>query len=124
MASVLKRLVFVTVAAAAAAATQFVMHNNSPLPENNLQYLIKPNPEVIAGVASVIDGDTTEVHGQRIRRTASTRPRASSTAMTPRASMSRHPSTDPTSDMYLYEVEFFAKVGPAPSCQSNWHVGF
>ncbi|MFD1982600.1 thermonuclease family protein [Mesorhizobium newzealandense] len=61
------RLVFVTVAAAAALITQFVVHNSGPLPEINLQNLIKPKPVAIAGVASVIDGDTIEVHGQRIR---------------------------------------------------------
>lgn len=57
----------VTVAAAAALATQFAMHHSGSLPEINLQNLIKPKPMVIAGVASVIDGDTIEVHGQRVR---------------------------------------------------------
>ncbi|RWC54782.1 MAG: thermonuclease family protein [Mesorhizobium sp.] len=61
------RLVFVTVAAFAALVTQFVMHNSGSLPEINLQNLIKPKLVAIAGVASVIDGDTIEVHGQRIR---------------------------------------------------------
>jgi endonuclease YncB( thermonuclease family) len=32
--------------------------------------------EGLTGVASVIDGDTIEVHGQRIRCTASTHPKA------------------------------------------------
>jgi len=67
-ASVPRRLIFVTVAAAAALVTQFAMHNSGPLPEINLQNLIKPKPvEPITGVASVIDGDTIEIHGQRIR---------------------------------------------------------
>lgn len=66
-ASVPLRLVLVTVAAASALVTQFVMHNTGSLPEINLQNLIKPKPAAIAGVASVIDGDTIEVHGQRIR---------------------------------------------------------
>jgi endonuclease YncB( thermonuclease family) len=47
--------------------TQFVIHNSGSLPEINLQKLIRPKPVTIAGVASVIDGDTIEVHGQRIR---------------------------------------------------------
>ncbi|RVC63986.1 MAG: thermonuclease family protein [Mesorhizobium sp.] len=66
-ASVPIRLVLVTVAATAALVTQFVMHNSGSLPEINLQNIIKPKPIAIAGVASVIDGDTIEVHGQRIR---------------------------------------------------------
>lgn len=66
-ASVPLRVVLVTVAAASALVTQFVMHNSGSLPEINLQKLIKPKPVAIAGVASVIDGDTIEVHGQRIR---------------------------------------------------------
>ncbi|TIN70904.1 MAG: thermonuclease family protein, partial [Mesorhizobium sp.] len=61
------RLVLVTVAAAAAFLTQHVMHNSGPLPEINLQNLTKPKPIAIAGVASIIDGDTIEVHGQRVR---------------------------------------------------------
>lgn len=65
--SVPLRLVLITVAAASALVTQFVMHNTGSLPEINLQNLIKPKPVAIGGVASVIDGDTIEVHGQRIR---------------------------------------------------------
>lgn len=57
----------VTVAAAAALVTQFVMHNSGSMPEINLQNIIKPKPVAVAGVASVIDGDTIEVHGQRVR---------------------------------------------------------
>lgn len=67
LAGVPLRVVFVTVAAASALATQFVMHNSGSLPEINLQNLIKPKPVAIAGVPSVIDGDTIEVHGQRVR---------------------------------------------------------
>ena len=61
------RLVLVTVAAVSAVVTQFVIHNSGPLPEIDLQNIIKPKPVSIAGVASVIDGDTIEVHGLRIR---------------------------------------------------------
>ncbi|MFC3321294.1 tyrosine-type recombinase/integrase [Mesorhizobium cantuariense] len=67
LASAPKRLVFITVAATAALVTQFVTHNSGSVPEINLQNLIKPRPIAIAGVASVIDGDTIEVHGQRVR---------------------------------------------------------
>lgn len=66
-ASVPLRLVLVTVAAASALVTQFVMHNTESLPEINLQNLITPKPLAVAGVASVIDGDTIELHGQRVR---------------------------------------------------------
>ncbi|TPK18324.1 thermonuclease family protein [Mesorhizobium sp. B2-5-7] len=66
-ASVPLRLVLVTVAATSALVTQFVMHNSGSFPEINLQNIIKPKPVAVAGVASVIDGDTIEVHGQRIR---------------------------------------------------------
>ncbi|MER8601186.1 hypothetical protein NKH09_25495 [Mesorhizobium sp. M1339] len=61
------RLVFLTVVAASALVTQFVMPNSGSLPEINLQNVIKPRPVAISGVASVIDGDTIEIHGQRIR---------------------------------------------------------
>lgn len=61
------RLVLMTVAAVSALVTQFVMHNSGPLPEINLQNIIQPRPVSIAGVASVIDGDTIEIHGQRVR---------------------------------------------------------
>ncbi|PBB16550.1 succinoglycan biosynthesis protein exoi [Mesorhizobium sp. WSM4313] len=61
------RLVFVTVAAVSALVTQFVMHNSGPLPEINLHNIIRPRPVSIVGVASVIDGDTIEIHGQRVR---------------------------------------------------------
>lgn len=66
-ASVPLRLVLVTVAAFSALLTQFVMHNSGSLPEISLQNIIKPRPASIAGVASVIDGDTIEIHGQRVR---------------------------------------------------------
>ncbi|AZO25969.1 thermonuclease family protein [Mesorhizobium sp. M1E.F.Ca.ET.045.02.1.1] len=60
-------LVLVTVAAASALVTQFVIHNSGSLPEINLQNVIKPKPVAVDGVASVIDGDTIEIHGQRVR---------------------------------------------------------
>ncbi|MCF6110828.1 thermonuclease family protein [Mesorhizobium muleiense] len=60
------RLVFVTVAAVAALITQFVVQRSGDL---NLivPNSIGPSPGPISGVASVIDGDTIEIHGQRIR---------------------------------------------------------
>ncbi|TPJ88043.1 thermonuclease family protein [Mesorhizobium sp. B2-5-4] len=67
LASVPKRLVFVTVAAAAVLVGQFVMQHRDDMPDVNLSNLVGPKPAPIAGVASVIDGDTIEVHGQRIR---------------------------------------------------------
>lgn len=66
-ASVPLRLVLVTVAAASALVTQFVMHNSGSMPEINLQNIIKPRPVSLDGIVSAIDGDTIEIHGQRIR---------------------------------------------------------
>lgn len=67
-ASVPRRLVFVTVAAAGALVAQTAMQYGDSLPEINLSNLIGgPKPQPITGVASVIDGDTVEIHGQRIR---------------------------------------------------------
>ncbi|TGT92395.1 thermonuclease family protein [Mesorhizobium sp. M8A.F.Ca.ET.161.01.1.1] len=66
-ASVPLRLVLVSVAAASALVTQFVMSNGGSLPKINLQNIIKPKEVALVGVASVIDGDTIEVHGQRVR---------------------------------------------------------
>jgi len=65
LASVPKRLVFVTVAATAAFVAQFVMQHSEGAPDlsNWIARSVKP----IAGAASVIDGDTIEIHGQRIR---------------------------------------------------------
>ncbi|MER9910888.1 excalibur calcium-binding domain-containing protein [Mesorhizobium sp. M0050] len=56
-----------TVAAAGALVAQTVMQHRDTLPKINLSNLIRLKPEAITGVASVIDGDTIEVHGQRIR---------------------------------------------------------
>ncbi|WP_376704453.1 excalibur calcium-binding domain-containing protein [Mesorhizobium sp. ISC25] len=67
LAGVPKRLVFMTVAGAAALVTQFIVQHSERLPETNLSSWIGPTPAPIAGVASVIDGDTIEIHGQRIR---------------------------------------------------------
>jgi endonuclease YncB( thermonuclease family) len=67
MASVPKRLVFVTLTAAAAYATQFIVHHSEGAPDLHVSNWIGPKPAPIAGVASVIDGDTIEIHGQRIR---------------------------------------------------------
>lgn len=65
--SVPRRLIFVTVAAAGALVAQTAMQHSGTLPELNLSNLFGPKPQPITGVASVIDGDTIEVHGQRIR---------------------------------------------------------
>ncbi|MER9615594.1 thermonuclease family protein [Mesorhizobium sp. M0207] len=67
LAAVPKRLVFVTLAAMAAYATQLVMQHGDRAPDLNLSHWSGPTPAPIAGVASVIDGDTIEIHGQRIR---------------------------------------------------------
>ncbi|RRI02295.1 thermonuclease family protein [Mesorhizobium tamadayense] len=62
-----RRLFFVTVAAAGALVAQTAMQHSDSMPKLNLSNLIGPKPEPIIGVASVIDGDTIEIHGQRIR---------------------------------------------------------
>ncbi|MDX8541872.1 hypothetical protein RFM23_30135 [Mesorhizobium abyssinicae] len=54
-----------TVAAAGALAAQTALQHSDSLPDLNLPSLIGPKPEPITGVASVIDGDTIEIHGQR-----------------------------------------------------------
>ncbi|UCI08695.1 thermonuclease family protein [Mesorhizobium sp. B1-1-8] len=58
---------FVTVAAAAALIAQLVIQHGSDMPDVNLSNLVGPKPAPITGVASVVDGDTIEIHGQRIR---------------------------------------------------------
>ncbi|WP_196813686.1 thermonuclease family protein [Mesorhizobium sp. L2C066B000] len=67
LAGIPKRLIFVTVAAMSAFVTQFVLRHSSRAPEIHLSSQISHSPGLIAGVASVIDGDTIEIHGQRIR---------------------------------------------------------
>ncbi|ESZ56511.1 nuclease [Mesorhizobium sp. L103C131B0] len=62
-----RRLIFVTVAASGALAAQTAWRHSDSLREVNVSNLLRPKPEPIAGVASIIDGDTIEVHGQRIR---------------------------------------------------------
>lgn len=66
-ASVPVRLILTTVAAAGALVAQTAMQHSDSLPELKLSNLIGPKQEPIIGVASVIDGDTIEIHGQRIR---------------------------------------------------------
>ncbi|WP_281058925.1 hypothetical protein [Mesorhizobium sp. M1B.F.Ca.ET.045.04.1.1] len=61
------RLIFVTVAAAGALAAQTAIQHSDSLLEINASNWVGPKPRPITGVASVIDGDTIEVHGQRIR---------------------------------------------------------
>lgn len=66
--SVPRRPIFVTAAAAATLAAQVAMRHADSLQEINLQNLIGlKQPDPITDVASIIDGDTIEVHGQRIR---------------------------------------------------------
>ncbi|MES0179665.1 excalibur calcium-binding domain-containing protein [Mesorhizobium sp. M0025] len=67
LAGIPKRLIFVTAAAMSAFVTQFVLQHSSRAPEIHLSSQISHSPGLIAGVASVIDGDTIEIHGQRIR---------------------------------------------------------
>ncbi|QPC94739.1 thermonuclease family protein [Mesorhizobium sp. INR15] len=67
LASVPKRVVVITVAAIAALITQFVMQHGDQVTKLSRPKLLGASPAPIAGVASVIDGDTIEIHGQRIR---------------------------------------------------------
>ncbi|RWN61461.1 MAG: thermonuclease family protein [Mesorhizobium sp.] len=60
------RLVYVTIAAGAAFATQYFLPHTDGFQEAVSKW-IGPAPAPIAGVASVIDGDTIEIRGQRIR---------------------------------------------------------
>lgn len=46
---------------------QFVVQRSEGTPGLNVSHWIAGSPAPITGVASVIDGDTIEVHGQRIR---------------------------------------------------------
>ena len=67
-ASIPLRLILVIVAALGALTVQAAVKHAGSLQEINLQNSIRPKqPQSIAGIASVIDGDTIEVHGQRIR---------------------------------------------------------
>lgn len=66
LAGVPMRLVFVTVAAIAAYATQFVMEHGAGL-QGTISSWTEPLPGPMDGRASVIDGDTVEIAGQRIR---------------------------------------------------------
>jgi endonuclease YncB( thermonuclease family) len=60
-------LVFVIVAAAGALAAKTAMQHSDSIPDISISNLLGPKPAPVVGVASVIDGDTIEVHGQRIR---------------------------------------------------------
>jgi endonuclease YncB( thermonuclease family) len=60
-------LVVVTVTAMAAYVTQFVVQHIEGAPDLNISNWIGRSPQPLAGVAPVIDGDTIEIHGQRIR---------------------------------------------------------
>ncbi|MET2825835.1 thermonuclease family protein [Mesorhizobium shangrilense] len=51
----------------AAYATLFLVQHSESAPDLNPSHWIGSSPAPIAGVASVIDGDTIEIHGQRIR---------------------------------------------------------
>ncbi|MBZ9775190.1 excalibur calcium-binding domain-containing protein [Mesorhizobium sp. CO1-1-8] len=67
LAGVPKRLVFVTLAAMAAYVAQFILQHSEGAPGLHVSDWIGGSPAPITGVASVIDGDTIEVHRQRIR---------------------------------------------------------
>ncbi|MER8571373.1 thermonuclease family protein [Mesorhizobium sp. M1409] len=67
LAGIPKRLVLVTLAAMAAFVAQFIVQHSESAPDLSVSHWIGRSPEPIAGVASVIDGDTIEIHGQRIR---------------------------------------------------------
>ncbi|MER9654379.1 excalibur calcium-binding domain-containing protein [Mesorhizobium sp. M0152] len=67
VAGIPKRLIFVTVAAVAVFIAQFVVQHSEGAPDLNISHWIGRSPEPIAGLASVLDGDTIEIHGQRIR---------------------------------------------------------
>ena len=62
-----RRLIFLTVAAAGALAAQTYIQHSDRLPDISVSNPLAPKPAPISGVASVIDGDKIEVHGQRIR---------------------------------------------------------
>lgn len=66
-ASVPRRLIFANLVAAGALAALTAMQHADSLHEINPQNLADAKPEPITGVASVIDGDTIEIHGQRLR---------------------------------------------------------
>jgi endonuclease YncB( thermonuclease family) len=66
-ASVPRRLIFVTAAAVGALTAQTVMMHSDRLPDLTPSNWIEPKAAPMTGVASVIDGDTIEIHGQRIR---------------------------------------------------------
>jgi len=51
----------------AAFAAQFAVRHSEGAPDLNVSHWIGPTPAPVAGVASIIDGDTIEIHGQRIR---------------------------------------------------------
>ncbi|RTM05671.1 MAG: thermonuclease family protein [Hyphomicrobiales bacterium] len=61
------RLILVTAAAAGAIVAQTAIQHSDIITDLSLSSWSGPKPEPIAGVASVIDGDTIEIHGQRIR---------------------------------------------------------
>ncbi|WP_280938705.1 MULTISPECIES: thermonuclease family protein [unclassified Mesorhizobium] len=66
-ANVPRRLILVTAVAAGALVAQTAIQHSESLPEINASNWFGSKPAPIAGVASVIDGDTIEIHGQRIR---------------------------------------------------------
>ncbi|WP_246804836.1 thermonuclease family protein [Mesorhizobium mediterraneum] len=59
-------LIFLGVGTLAAAVTQFVIQSTAGL-ESTVTNWIEPPPSVMEGRASVIDGDTVEIKGKRIR---------------------------------------------------------
>jgi endonuclease YncB( thermonuclease family) len=67
LAGIPKRLILVTVAAMAVFVAQFVMQHSDSLRDLNVSKWGESTPAPITAVDSVIDGDTIEIHGQRIR---------------------------------------------------------
>ncbi|WP_051442813.1 thermonuclease family protein [Mesorhizobium sp. WSM3626] len=62
-----QRLIFVSVAAAGVLAFLSAIQQSDRQPETSLSNLTRPSPPSITGIASIVDGDTIEIHGQRIR---------------------------------------------------------
>lgn len=61
------RLFLFIVAVVGALPAQMGIQRSADVSDAGISNLTGPKPELIIGVASVIDGDTIEVHGQRIR---------------------------------------------------------
>ncbi|WP_449288651.1 thermonuclease family protein [Mesorhizobium cantuariense] len=67
LAGIPKRLPLLTLASMAAWISQWVMQHRDSIPDVGFTRWVSSSPGPIVGIASVIDGDTIEIHGQRIR---------------------------------------------------------